>query len=175
MTLPACQDIGGQEPHRFGFCPIDFYVPSYIIRETTYHDGRVAQHRINQPSAEDLQPGSRPYVVPVNSQGELIEVTAHWKPVTPLCYYPFGFTAGYAWGDNRQAGIQYLDLSRAAQGIIALDDRFGYIDLPKKLALRDAVDMSDYLYDPADEEPDTSIQFTIKKRFDIPTGRMLDD
>jgi hypothetical protein len=27
MTLPSCQDLGGEEPHTHGFCPVDFYVP----------------------------------------------------------------------------------------------------------------------------------------------------
>jgi len=27
MKLPSCVDIGGEEPHAFGFCPTDFYVP----------------------------------------------------------------------------------------------------------------------------------------------------
>jgi len=27
MELPSCKDIGGEEPHAFGFCPVDFYVP----------------------------------------------------------------------------------------------------------------------------------------------------
>lgn len=28
MTLPDCVDIAGEEFHTFGFCPVDFYVPS---------------------------------------------------------------------------------------------------------------------------------------------------
>ncbi len=27
MTLPDCHDIGGEEPHTHGFCPIDYLVP----------------------------------------------------------------------------------------------------------------------------------------------------
>lgn len=33
MELPSCKDIGGEEPHTAGFCPVDFFVPSYILRE----------------------------------------------------------------------------------------------------------------------------------------------
>jgi len=27
MELPSCRDIGGEEPHTRGFCPVDYYVP----------------------------------------------------------------------------------------------------------------------------------------------------
>lgn len=27
MTLPECEDIGGEDPCPFGFCPVDYYVP----------------------------------------------------------------------------------------------------------------------------------------------------
>lgn len=27
MELPSCRDLGGEEPHTHGFCPIDYYVP----------------------------------------------------------------------------------------------------------------------------------------------------
>jgi len=27
MELPSCKDIGGEEPHTNGFCPVDYYVP----------------------------------------------------------------------------------------------------------------------------------------------------
>jgi hypothetical protein len=27
MELPSCKDLGGEEPHTHGFCPVDYYVP----------------------------------------------------------------------------------------------------------------------------------------------------
>ena len=33
MELPSCRDIGGEEPHSEGFCPVDFFVPSYILKD----------------------------------------------------------------------------------------------------------------------------------------------
>jgi hypothetical protein len=27
MELPSCRDLGGEEPHSHGFCPVDYYVP----------------------------------------------------------------------------------------------------------------------------------------------------
>ena len=33
MSLPDCTDIGCEEPAQFGFCPVDFYVPSSVWDE----------------------------------------------------------------------------------------------------------------------------------------------
>ena len=33
MVLPSCKDIGGEEAHSAGFCPVEYYVPRYIERE----------------------------------------------------------------------------------------------------------------------------------------------
>jgi hypothetical protein len=27
MELPSCKDLGGEEPHTNGFCPVDYYIP----------------------------------------------------------------------------------------------------------------------------------------------------
>lgn len=42
----------------------------------------------------------------------------------------FGFVAGCVWGDDSSWKIQYIDLSRVAEGIIKRDDRLGYVELP---------------------------------------------
>jgi hypothetical protein len=41
----------------------------------------------------------------------------------------FGFVWGCHWGDDSSWKVQYLDLSRVAEGIIRRDDRFGYVEL----------------------------------------------
>lgn len=51
----------------------------------------------------------------------------------------FGFVAGCVWGDDSSWKIQYLDLSRISAGMLGRDDRFGYIELPDKVSLADAV------------------------------------
>ncbi|HVE55322.1 MAG TPA: hypothetical protein VNB22_00735 [Pyrinomonadaceae bacterium] len=28
MELPSCRDIGGEEAHSYGFCPVDYFVPA---------------------------------------------------------------------------------------------------------------------------------------------------
>jgi hypothetical protein len=41
----------------------------------------------------------------------------------------FGFVWGCYWGDDSSWKVQFLDLSRVQQGIIARDERFGYVEL----------------------------------------------
>lgn len=51
---------------------------------------------------------------------------------TADCEWPvgdFGFVWGCNWGDDSSWKVQYLDLSRVQQGIIARDERFGYVEL----------------------------------------------
>src|SRR5579863_2747108 len=50
MTLPSCQDIGGEEPNSYGFCPVDYYVPSYIERESIGLRDEVHRHRVYEPA-----------------------------------------------------------------------------------------------------------------------------
>jgi hypothetical protein len=88
------------------------------------------------------------------------------QPLTPRLYYSFGFVAGCVWGDDTTWKIQYLDLSDVRKGVIRRDDRFGYIELPDKIRLRDAIDMCDYGYDGEFSE----IRITVLKTFDVPTG-----
>jgi hypothetical protein len=173
LELPSCKDLGGEEPHTHGFCPTDYYVPSYIDRKVTYGES-VRRDRINEPNQDHFVPKTTTYHPLDKETGERIDIEASWTPITPLLYYPFGFVAGCVWGDDSSWKIQYLDLSEADKGIIKRDDRFGYIVLPNKLRLKDAVDMTDYLNDPDEQEPDTRITIDIQTKIDLQTGKKVD-
>lgn len=56
----------------------------------------------------------------------------------------FGFVAGCIWGDDSSWKIRYIDLSDIKNGNIKIDDRFGYIQLPYNLELKNAIDIEDY-------------------------------
>jgi hypothetical protein len=75
-----------------------------------------------------------------------------------------GFVAGCVWGDDSSWKIQYLDVSRIAEGIIKRDDRFGYIELPDELTLKQAIDLQDL------DESDGRITIAINLQFDEDTG-----
>lgn len=91
-----------------------------------------------------------------------------------LLYVHCGFVAGCVWGDDSTYKIQFLDLSRVGEGLLPRDDRFGYIVLPEKARLADAV--STHLYDPQpDLGPGQQIAIAVQRRFDIDTGRDTTD
>lgn len=141
LELPSCQDIGGEEPNPSGFCPVEYYVPSYIEREYVSLDGSLHRYRVNEPSPEDLISRTTKYTLLDEKTGERVVVEKPANPVSPLLYYPFGFVAGCIWGDDNSWKIQYLDLEEIESGILKRDDRFGYIALPNGVTLKQAIDM----------------------------------
>jgi hypothetical protein len=152
LALPECVDLGGEEPGSHGFCPVELFVPTYTeVESTPIVNGKPLQFRRNNPKPGDLS--SEKYSV-----------------ITPLTYYPFGFVAGCVWGDDSTWKIQYLDLSRAAEGILKREERFGYVELPENVKLSDAIDMTDYLYDP-DEEDAYIVAIALRCRFDLRDGK----
>lgn len=173
MALPSCKDIGGEEPNAHGFCPVDYYVPSYIEREYVDLDDKVHRHRVNEPDARDLVARATKYTPLDEKTGERVVVEKPDYPVGPLLYYPFGFVAGCVWGDDSSWKIQYLDLSEAGRGVIKREERFGYIAMPDGMTLKQAVNMEDYLYDP-EEEWAYNVTIAVQRRFDLRTGKTVD-
>jgi hypothetical protein len=51
----------------------------------------------------------------------------------------FGFVAGCIWGDDSSWKIQYLDLANIEAGVMTNTSRFGYIELPSGLSLKEAI------------------------------------
>jgi hypothetical protein len=157
MELPSCLDIGGEERDFYGFCPTDYYVPSFVETETVYATGETFRYHRNEPSPQSLVPyeenGNRSY------------------PVIPLTYYPFGFVSGCVWGDDSTYKIQYLDLREVEKGIIKREEKFGYIAMPEHLTLKQTIDISGY----DDKDDSYDITIAIQKRFDLRTGKMVDE
>jgi hypothetical protein len=56
----------------------------------------------------------------------------------------YGFVSGCVWGDDHSDKLQFLDLSQIGQGIFKREDRFGYVELPSSLELKDCVEIIDY-------------------------------
>jgi|SRR5579871_811843 len=125
MELPSCKDLGGEEPKSSGFCPVEFYVPSYVTHEFKRDSIKGQKFRTYEPSQREF------------------EETEISKPVGGLVHEKFGFVAGCVWGDDCSWKVEFLDLSDSDKGILCHDDRFGYIELPGKSSLRDAIDMGD--------------------------------
>lgn len=173
LELPSCRDIGGEEPSGTGFCPVDFFVPYFVELESRVGDGPPRRFRKQMPTAEELVARTVPVTWPaVAGRPERVEYH-HEVPVGPLTYHPFGFVAGCVWGDDRSWKLQFLDLSRAAEGILQREERFGYLELPDGLTLAQAVDLVDYQSDP-DADYARQVRITLTKKFDLRSGRPID-
>ena len=179
MELPSCKDLGGEEPHDMGFCPVDYFVPTFIDIESTHETNNesfppisVTVERVNNPSKERMEPSSRKYSYVNGNTGQECEDIIMSRPVSPLTYYPFGFVSGCIWADDSSWKVQYLDLSRADEGVLMRDDRFGYIELPEDVRLKDAIDMSDYGCDWG-ESISKNIRINIMQRFNLENGQVI--
>ncbi len=127
MTLPRCEDIGGEEPASVGFCPVEFYVPRYRhFKLTDRVTGRVMEKWQFESKAEEDDEGLKKYFdVSVSS----------WKSLN------VGFISGCIWGDDSSWKLETLDLSRAQEGIIERTARFGHFEIAAGFPLVAAVQL----------------------------------
>jgi len=128
MELPSCRDLGGEDENNVEskdhFCPVEFYVPVYRKLVTPIEvKGKKLERCLTGDDCFNGKYDNSKYVL------------------GPIQYCDFGFVAGCVWGDDTSWKIQFLDLSEADKGIIKRDQRFGYVELPRKMSLKDAIDM----------------------------------
>jgi len=180
MELPSCKDIGGEESSAGGFCPTDYFIPTYMEQETSWETtslrgkigGDISRRRINNPKEEDLTENSESREFIHQTSNELCKITTSNRLLTPLSYYPFGFIAGCIWGDDNSWKVQYLDLSEVEKGIIKREEKFGYIELPDNISLRDAIKM--YGYGRDSEYYSNYIRINHVQTFDLRDGKVVD-
>lgn len=130
MSLPDCKDLGGEPRHAFGFCPTGYAVPDeeMVVRDWDPKDPKPynPRHDLEKWPNHD----AKEFKEACNESDVLFKAWDERHPfkTVPL-NAPFGFICGCVWGDDSSWKIQYLDLSRASEGIVVRDDRFGYIEL----------------------------------------------
>jgi hypothetical protein len=86
MELPTCKDVGGEEPASGGFCPVDYFVPTYALREWIDLTGQPQRARINNPTPEDLLPKTITYYRVNEETGEHFAVETPTAIVTPRTF-----------------------------------------------------------------------------------------
>jgi hypothetical protein len=189
------KDLGGEESDANGFCPVDFFVPDcreyvsqnftgpgeqivdwnnpldslptgceFTKNSKTHRGRRILRREDGSPVCTERSIGNINGVEQTVKQcewGEEGDFESGWIKFPP----DHGFVAGCLWGDDTSWKIQYLDLSRAGEGIIRRDDRFGYIELPESVALRDAIHIEDMLENP-------TVYIAISTEWDLHTGKM---
>lgn len=195
MSLPDCKDIGGEEANSYGFCPVEFLVPKLCGQDFDPNDPepKVANHdSATWALRVPLEGGLVRYYWPNDPQHpnpdperaaayEEAVKTSHalwraWQDRHPYrtIHAPWGFVAGCVWGDDSGGWkVEFLDLSKAAEGILVRDSRFGYVQLPGKVGLKDGirVDVDKYLQDALD---DVVVEIAQPVRYAV-SGRKLED
>ena len=197
MSLPDCADLGGEDRHSHGFCPVEYYVPELTgqaidpadpeprvanhdddkwAHKTTVGEGGNSCQRWYWPDDKD-----GPTYSPERAAEYLAEkdrshrLHDEWSERHPFMtrHAAWGLVAGCYWGDDTSWKVQFLDLSRAADGVLARDDRFGYLELPRGVKLRDAVDADciHVLNDPPEKQ---RIAIAVPARFTL-AGKRLED
>jgi hypothetical protein len=186
------KDIGGEEMNSNGFCPTGFYVPQItdMVFENDAHPSEEELKDWNDKLAH-YPPGTRYIPLGTDNKAEKIryEDGAYVRAYTRddgryewvwgekrdyeygwIIYPPaFGFVSGCYWGDDSSWKIQYLDLSQIENGIIKREDRFGYIELPPNLTLKQAIQADESAIRPTGVGGRT-VGVSIQLLFDLDTG-----
>jgi len=129
MSLPDCRDLGGEEPHSHGFCPVEYYVPCFRRFVGTHIGHGYAWH--------GREFDNQPIDLPPDQAALYRHEFGDWE------FMRIGFIAGCVWGDDNSWKLQVLDLSRAADGIIKREERFGYLELPEGMRLKQALNFGE--------------------------------
>ncbi len=88
MTLPECEDIGGEEAHPVGFCPVDYYVPHQENPTVAFVSGCIwgddTSWKIQVLDISDIANGNivRKNVIPTAEycgDSELKDVVTYWE------------------------------------------------------------------------------------------------
>lgn len=95
----------------------------------------------------------------------------------------FGFVWGCLWGDDSTWKIQWLDLSRIAEGVLVREERFGYVELSTRDWRSPALSLDPPPSDGSAPPPFVDLRFQQGKArvafdvpmdFDLSTGRPVD-
>lgn len=177
MSLPDCKDLCGEFPRERGFCPVDYHVPVLQYVKINHHDDCDEKIDPSKPCSCQFKHKDGCPLGEVNPK--IVDGGYEWekcickkeREAYGLWRYKWifpdrihGFVAGCVWGDDSSWKIQYLDLSRADEGIIKREERFGRISLADNLNLDQSVSLE------MDDEDDFILKITTGSHYDIKTG-----
>lgn len=112
----------GDDLPGMGFCPMEFYVPDWWDEyDETYI-----------PKKDEVT-GEMKH--PFKSDSYALEILDEFKEYSGR----WGLYGGCIWGDDSSTKMRYVDLSRISEGVVTTDERFGYVQIPDNLTLRESV------------------------------------
>jgi hypothetical protein len=176
MELPSCKDIGGEEYSSTGFCPGDYWVPPLahlkLLCKPTCPRYKSSEHESDYTQPCNCSVFSHREECPRSVKNKeyskdciCAEEYKQYRKERYIWTFPdrvYGFIGGCQWGDDSSEKIQFLDLSRADEGILKRDERFGYVELPHHLTLNQAVNI-----DIDEDGKVTHLNIATQKHFNI--------
>jgi hypothetical protein len=147
MELPSCKVIWNEKrDDELRFRPIDYWVPSFAKTETRHQmscpcnsgaEGiNCTCNIMHRPECPNPHPKYQVNGCICHEEWAVFEKQRY------IWHFPdriHGFVSGYYKEFSSGYILQYLDLSRADEGIVVQDFRYGCPDLPVDLTLRQAV------------------------------------
>lgn len=112
----------GDELPGFGFCPMEFHVPDWWDE---FDESFLPK---KDPETGQLKQGFHSEDFAISLVDEFNAYTGQWA-----------LYGGCIWGDDSSAKLRYIDLSKISEGIVAADERFGYVSLPNDLPISKSV------------------------------------
>jgi hypothetical protein len=103
------------------------------------------------------------------NDGSVMPGSMNWTPDKEWPKGDIGFVWGCHWGDDSSWKVQYLDVSRAADGVISRDERFGYVELATdaRRPASDFIRVSRF-------SGRVCVTFSVLEEFDLVTGSRMD-
>mgnify|MGYP003527153787 FL=1 len=104
----------------------------------------------------------------------------YWSKDHELPDGTFGFVWGCVWGDDSTWKIQWLDLSRVAEGVLTREERFGYVEVSTRDWCSPALSLDPPLSEGSAPPPFIEVRldngkarvtFDVPMDFDLSTGR----
>lgn len=163
MSLPDCVDLGGEDaantPYAEHFCPTGYFVPKLYQSDGTvpYPTRKTIKKYVKDTSPRGLikrllnKFGCKylytewiefaPEKLSKEDKEMYDKAFNTWLETCDLRYANFGFVSGCHWGDDSSSKIEFLDLREVEKGIIKRSSPYGYLELPRNVNLRDAIDV----------------------------------
>lgn len=164
MELPSCKDIAWEDDkntkYENHFCPVEYYVPYLCVMD--FKKGEVDPYPYNPRHDPDKwavriqgKNGYSMWYYPEDKKGDKSKRKEYkeacekcdkefkeWRDRHPhiFKYLDIAFVSGCPWGLDHTWQVRCFDLSKIEEGVLKNDDRFGWIDLPSKVSLKDSLD-----------------------------------
>lgn len=121
------EDWCGEDPDPKGFCPAEVYVPQVL-----------------EMSQIVMEEASEYYLVDCDYSEEEFRDSRQHPDFVRSFYTDFAFVSGCVWGDDTSWKLRFIDLSGVPEKKLNITEKFGYLELPTNLSLKQCINMDSW-------------------------------